>query len=176
MKNPPNTLHEPLLAALREFHPEQLPKDTWLFHGSRERSPHTDYANRQLKGSRKWFSQNLNYAVDYAFTDPGDYGKRLLWKCQLKEDVPCLKGRQSSLVKVSPWNDHFPWEFPNAFAAYAKSILDAPKFVGLLDHFDENIYWEILIAGEFHDLIKVVEVIELPENKDDAKTLVAKRA
>ena len=73
-------LHAPLLEMIKEFKKQTLLKDLIIYHGSREFSPHTDYKNKTLSGTRKWFSQDFELACSYANRDEARYGKKLLFK------------------------------------------------------------------------------------------------
>ncbi|PWE16089.1 hypothetical protein [Alcaligenes faecalis] len=167
-------MHLPLLAALRKFGQKKLPTSLKLFHGSRENSPSTDYVNRTLNGTRKWLSQSAEYAVSYAFTDSGDLGDRLLWVCELTQEVEALEGRQASLISVSPWGDMFPWEFPNAFGIYANAVFgtEGPKV--LLDHRQDELYKEVLLTMP-QAALQVIEIVKLPEDKSAAEYLARYR-
>lgn len=167
-------MHPPLLAALHKFGQKKLSAGLKLFHGSRENSQNTDYVNRTLNGTRKWLSQSAEYAVSYAFVDPGDLGDRLLWVCELTQDVEALDGRQESLMSVSPWEHAFPWEFPNAFGTYANAVFgtEGPKV--LLDHWQGKLYEEVLLTMP-QAALRVIEVVKLPKEKSDAEYLARSR-
>jgi hypothetical protein len=153
---------------MRVFRQGTLPAGTLLFHGSNERSPHTDFANSSLLGTRKWFSQSAKYAVSYAFNSGDGLGGGLLWVCTLKCDVPFLAGSQSSLKTVSPWDGQFPWQFPDNFGRYAGTILDTHGPNCLLDHEDDGRFKEILIVSH-QAVLQVVNVIQLPSEKSAAE-------
>ena len=167
-------MHPPLLAALQAFNQSVLPAGTRLFHGSRERSPHTDRTAQKLTGTRKWLSQSAEYAVSYAYVDQTDLGARLLWVCELIADVPSLQGSQASLMQSSPWAHAFPWEFPNAFGSYANAIVPGLGPRALLDHQKLALFREVLLTMPAQ-AIRIVEVIELPEEKHEAEALAKTR-
>jgi hypothetical protein len=163
------SLHKPLLDKINDFEKVYLSAGTIIYHGSREDSPHTDYEGKNLLGTRKWFSQDLAYAVDYAFYDShAQLGKPLLWKCKLKYDIECLKGSQFSLVKSSPWGGGFPYKFPDNFHKYARQVQGEQLSYLLVDHFSDEKFFEILVASH-ENLIEVIEVFVLPDNKGTAK-------
>lgn len=167
-------MHTSLLAALRNFDKQKLSAGRKLFHGSREKSRHTDYMNQILSGSRKWLSESAEYAVSYAFVDPGDLGDRLLWVCELTQDVEALAGRQKSLIQVSPWKSDFPWSFPNNFGAYANEVFNAEGPKALLDHRQGDLFMEVLLTMP-ETVLKVIEVVKLPEEKSDAERFARSR-
>ena len=167
-------MHLPLLAALRTFPQKKLPAGLKIFHGSREKSLYTNYVARTLNGTRKWLSQSAEYAVSYAFVDPGDLGDRLLWVCELTQDVEALDGRQKSLISVSPWGSAFPWKFPNAFGAYANAVFGANGPKVLLDHWQNDLCKEVLLTMP-QAALQVIEVVKLPEDKSDAEYLARSR-
>lgn len=172
----PPLLHQPLLMAMQAFDVKILPAGTVLYHGSREFSRYTDYAQRKLLGTRKWLSQNAPYAAQYAFNDPdpnGVLGKRLFWICELTCDLQCLEGRQMSLSTVAPIHWNFPGDFPSNYATYATQILKLQPTspVALLDHFSDSLYKEVLLAQHVA-AISVRNVIELPVDKPAAEMLV----
>jgi hypothetical protein len=164
------TVHSPLLQALKNFNQLNLPAGTRLFHGCREMSQDTDRAQQSLRGNRKWFSQSAVYAADYSFYNSGDLGARLLWVCELSATVPSLEGSQRSLVDFSPCDMNFPSEFPNAFEDYAKTILPGTGPRALLDHLIDGIYHEILLTMP-SVAVRVVEIIELPNDRDQARRI-----
>lgn len=161
-------LHAPLLQAMRAFRQGTFPAGTQLFHGSNVESPYTDFANQSLQGTRKWLSQSAKYAVSYAFNSGDGLGAGLLWVCTLKCDVPFLAGSQSSLKAVSPWEERFPWEFPNNFGWYAEAILNTHGPICLLDHEDDGRFKEILIVSH-QAVLEVVDMIQLPSEKSAAE-------
>lgn len=161
-------LHAPLLNEIKKFENVILPAERIIYHGSREFSPETDYAGRALLGTRKWFSDDQAYAVNYAFCDRHiDLGRPLLWKCKIKTDVTCLKGSQFSLVNYSPWGAAFPYKFPDDFYKYARSIQGEQKSFVLLDHLKNDLFREILIAFQDH-VIEILDVFILPDDKPTA--------
>ena len=161
-------LHVPLLNEIKKFENVTLPAERIIYHGSREFSPETDYAGRALLGTRKWFSDDQAYAVNYAFCDRHtELGRPLLWKCKIKTDVTCLKGSQFGLVNYSPWGAAFPHKFPNNFYKYARNIQGEQKSFVLLDHLENDLFGEILIAFQDH-VIEILDVFILPEDKPTA--------
>lgn len=166
-------MHTPLFQELKVFNQLELPSGTLLFHGCREKSPHTNPQAQLLDGSRKWLSQSAVYASSYAFVDSADLGARLLWVCELAENVPSLQGSQASLVSKSPWGSSFPWDFPNAFVDYANAVLPGTGARALLDHRKGDIYKEILLTMPAQAL-RVVRIIELPADKAVAEALAQK--
>lgn len=164
-------MHPPLLSALQAFERGLLPKGTQLFHGSRAQGPNTDPAARILIGTRKWLSQSAEYATSYAYYDDGrDLGSRLLWVCNLTTDVPYIRGHQASLVSASPWSNAFPFNFPNAFGAYASKIIPGGGPRALVDHEEDGRFKEVLLT-EPKLALCVVDVLELPESKAGAEQL-----
>ena len=167
-------MHTPLIQALQSFPKSTLPTGMQLFHGGRSKSPHCNETTKQLSGTRKWLSQSAEYAVSYAFNDIGELGSHLLWVCELQIDIPSLEGSQFSLIQVSPWTSSFPWDFPNAFHEYAKTVIPGNGSRALLDHKANNLFKEILIT-EPVVAIKVVDVVVLPQNKPAAEALAFSR-
>lgn len=167
-------MHALLLQELNVFNRLELPAGTLLFHGCRERSPHTNRQAQTLDGRRKWLSQSAMYAACYPYADSADLGAPLLWVCKLAVTVPSLQGSQASLKSKSPWDTSFPWKFPNAFEDYAKAILPGTGARALLDHSDGHIYTEVLLTMPAQAL-RVIEIIELPSKKAEAEALVQKR-
>lgn len=168
-------LHSPLLNEFKKFNLVPRASDKIIYHGSREFSPHTDYENRKLLGDRKWLSDDQAYAVSYAFYDGNsDLGRPLLWKCRFKEHIECFEGSQFSLVQHSPWGSAFPLQFSNNFHLYAKEIQGEQCSYVLLDHLKNDKYGEILVA--FHgQLIEIVDVFVLPDDKDEATKYAASK-
>jgi hypothetical protein len=164
------TLHQPLLDALRSFERTKLSKGMILFHGCNSSSAHTDCENHRLLGTRKWFSQDASYAVDYSCSYSGLPDRKLLWVCEVKTEVPALFGSQFSLKSVSPWDGAFPWKFPSAYEEYARHILETDQSVALLDHKSGDIFGEILITSP-SEAIQVIEVREVPDDIASARKL-----
>lgn len=169
----PAPLHQPLINALMAYPRKTLPAETIIYHGSREFSPHTDYANKQITGSRKWFSEHSDYACNYAFYDDSEnknnLGLRLLWVCRLTKDLDSVEGNQFPLAGVSPWRpSQFPSEFPNNFGVYAKASHGLSTPVGFLDHLQNNRFMEVLIA-DHNQIIEVIDVALLPEDVNQAR-------
>ena len=166
--NQDDSLAPELLSELRKFKRITLKKGLILYHGSREYSYFTEYKNRSLTGTRKWFSEDKYNAINYAFCDRHrDLGKRLLWKIKLTEDIICLHGRQVKLMPFSPWNVEFPFKFPDNFSIYANEILGVQVSHALVDHFNNGIFLEILLTNHMNS-IEVLDVTQLPNNKDKA--------
>lgn len=154
-----NNLHTPLLNKIEKFKKQTLPKDLIIYHGCREFSSQTDYINKSLTGTRKWFSQDYDYACFYTRQDPPSCGKKLIWKCRLKLELLCLEGSQNSLKDSTPWKEsEFPDKFPNEYHHYAKKIINSDQTIGLLDHYVNNAYREILIPNH-NEVIDILEVI-----------------
>ncbi len=165
-------LSSKLLSRLESFEVVILKKGTVLYHGSREKSYFTEFDNRKLTGSRKWVTEDKAYAIDYAFCDiHTDLGKPLLWKLELTEDIKCLHGSQFKLIPFSPWGSGFPSKFPNNFSKYAEELLGEQKSHVLLDHFENNMFSEVLVT-DHTNVLKVLDVFELPDDKSKAKSLV----
>ncbi|KJG66161.1 hypothetical protein [Photobacterium kishitanii] len=160
-----------LLNQFKQFEVVTLKKGTILYHGSREKSIFTEFNvnSRSLNGSRKWTTEDKIYAINYAFCDRHtNLGKPLLWKLKLTEDIKCLHGSQFKLIPFSPWSeDAFPSKLPDNYSKYAEELLGEQKSQILLDHFEENMYTEILIANHTN-VIEIIDVFELPDNKDKA--------
>jgi len=164
----PEELHAPLLSELKKFNVVKRTKDQIIYHGSREFSPDTNFENRELLGTRKWLSDDQAYAVSYAFRDGhAELGRPLLWKCRFKANIECLQGGQFALSQYSPWGSGFPWQFPNNFYKYAKKVQGEQQSYVLLDHLENDKYGEILVALH-NQLIEIVEVFVLPDDKDEA--------
>ncbi|MGR3047248.1 hypothetical protein ABMY01_23325 [Vibrio vulnificus] len=158
-------LSSPLLSRLRNFDVVILKKGTVLYHGSREKSYFTELDSRSLTGSRKWVTEDKVYAVNYAFCDlHSDLGKPLLWKLELTEDVKCLHGSQFKLMPFSPWGSSFPFKFPDNFSKYADELLGNQKSQVLLDHFENDMFTEVLVTNHTN-VLKVLDVCELPDDK-----------
>lgn len=167
-------MYHPLLQGLKAFKHFELPAGTRLFHGCREKSLHTNLEGQLLDGRRKWLSQSAVYAVNYAYSESAELGKPLLWVCELAVPVPSLQGSQISLKSKSPWDDSFPWEFPNAFEEYAKEVLAGTGARALLDHSRDGIYGEILLTQPAHAL-RVAEIVGLPQDLADAVAIAKYR-
>jgi hypothetical protein len=160
-----------LLNQLSLFKRSVLPKGTILFHGCREQSLHTDKNTKQLGGSRKWFSQSAVYAVSYSFCDSGDLGDRLLWKCELLEDVECLIGSQYSLIAASEMERAFAWRFPNEFESYAQAIFGNTHPKALLDFCFNGVFHKEILLTNPQSLIKALKIQTLPDDKCISKQL-----
>lgn len=170
---PPAPLYQPLINAMQVFPKRTLPAGTIIYHGSREFSPQTDYANKKITGSRKWFSEHSDYACNYAFNDDienkKNLGLRLLWVCRLTKDLDCVVGNQYPLANVSPWKlSQFPSEFPDNFSLYAYASHGLSSPVGLLDHLQNNLFMEVLIA-DHNQIIEVIDVALLPNDGNQAR-------
>ena len=177
----PLSIDEKLLATLRNYSKVTVPKGTRVFHGSLATGPHIDVPNKRLTGSRKWVSQDPQYAVDYAYLDdPGDKHAKLLWVCELKHDLPALAGSQYALSSTVAWGASFPSRFPNEFADYARLIIPGTGPRALCDHpmpskpIGAPIYREILVSDPLHAL-EVVTIIELSGSKDAARAMASLR-
>lgn len=166
---PAEKVHDPLLKKLKKFKKHTLNSGAIIFHGSREFSLHTDYENRSLSGSRKWLSEDIEYAVNYAFyfATP-QQGRPLLWMCKIKSDLECLKGSQDSLTHFSPWAGEFAYKFPNNFSKYATEIQGEKESYGLVDLLKNGKFKEILISPH-KEILEVVDVLVLPNDKAKAK-------
>lgn len=167
--------HKPLLDALKECETKELPKGTLIYHGSRAHDQHTNFLEKELTGTRKWFSEDACYVAGYAFFDmtTEEFGSRLLWICRLNKPITGLLGNQCSFQTSSPWSiQDFPRKFPDNFGIYAKEaqrITDSS--IALLNFYDKKESSEILIWGHT-SVVEVIEVIVLPETKDDALEFV----
>lgn len=162
------SLSPALLNRLRSFEVVTLKRGTVLYHGSREKSYFTELDSRSLSGSRKWVSEDKVYAVDYAFCDlHSDLGKPLLWKLELTEDIKCLHGSQFKLMPFSPWGGSFPFKFPDNFSKYAEELIGKQKSQVLLDHFENDMFTEVLVTNHTN-VLKVLDVFELPDDKSKA--------
>lgn len=177
----PLSIDENLLATLCDYPKATVPKGTRVFHGSLVTSPHIDVLNKRLTGSRKWVSQDPQYAVDYAYLDDrGGNHAKLLWVCELRNDLPALAGSQYALSSKVAWGASFPSRFPNEFADYARLIMPGTGPRALCDHPMQSkrigapIYREILVSEPLHAL-EVVAIIELPGRKDAARAMAALR-
>jgi plasmid fertility inhibition factor len=167
-------LHAPLLSALSKFKRAAIPAGTLLFHGGRSKSPHADPVARKLTGTRKWFSEDAEYAVSYSFVDGDQYGTPLLWVCRARHDIAALQGSQYGLLQSQPWGPAFPGTFPSQFVDYAGAILGSAGPFALLDHHDGERYQEVLMTSP-EDATHVVELIELPHSKAAAEQLARER-
>ncbi|PSU31696.1 hypothetical protein [Photobacterium lutimaris] len=156
--------HPELLTKLGQFKRRKLNRGAIIYHGSRERSPGTDYENKRLFGTRKWVSQDIITAVEYAYRYRTNLGNPLLWKLELKHDLICLEGSQFSLRNTGPWGVWFSEQFPNNFSIYAQEILGAHNSYGLLDHVKDGIAEEILVTNPEYAL-STLTVSILPSDK-----------
>lgn len=177
----PHSIDAKLLAMLRNYPKATVPKGTRLFHGSLATSPHIDIPSKCLTGSRKWLTQDPQYAVDYAYLDDrGGNQSKLLWVCELRNDLPALAGSQYALSSTVAWGASFPSRFPNEFADYARLIIPGTGPRALCDHPMQSerlgvpIYREILISDPLHAL-EVVAIIELSGQKASARAMAAQR-
>lgn len=161
------SLHLPLVAAMKSFPGKQMPKGRILYHGSRELSPHTNFAGKQLLGTRKWFSENPVYASNYAFYDSGPLGAHLIWVCRLADDLDGIQGSQSSLAPHSPWGNSFPWNFPDSFGQYIGASHGIVNAAALFDHQNDGLFEEILIANH-SSAIDIIDVEILPNSTQAA--------
>lgn len=167
------SLHLPLIQALTAFTRVSLLPSQTLFHGCGRHAPHTDFASRLLLGTRKWFSSDPVYASDYAGAYSHCHEGGLLWICRLACAIPSLLGSQNSLAGVAPWPpNEFPWMLPNSFEAYAGAVLKCQGSVALLDHPYPPGFREILITSPAN-VIEVLDVIELPSDREKARSMAS---
>ena len=61
------TTHLPLVQALSRSQQHQVKAGRVLFHGCVDTSQDTDLQGQRLLGSRKWLSEDAEYAVSYAY-------------------------------------------------------------------------------------------------------------
>ena len=123
----PLSIDEKLLATLHNYPKATLPKGTRVFHGSLATSPHIDVPNKRLTGSRKWVTQDPQYAVYYAYLDDlGGNQSKLLCVCELRNDLPALAGSQYALSSTVAWGASFPSRFPPRVRIVV--TIQVPKF------------------------------------------------
>lgn len=143
--SPKLVFHEPLLNAITKFERANLPASQIVFHGCATDARDTDHSTRRLFGTRKWFSSNAAYAVDYAGTYGGGCDGGMLWICQIDRSIPTLIGSQASLKSASPWlPQQFPSKMPSEFERYAQRIFNESGSVALLGHCVADHFEEIL--------------------------------
>lgn len=159
--------HLPLVDALSRS--QQRPaKAGWvLFHGCVDTSQDTDLQGRRLLGSRKWLSEDAEYAVSYAYCNGA--GVPLLWECRLAVDATAFVARQPTLFESAPWGPASPWEFPSAFERHARAALGNDSPVIFLDHLkDDGQFKEVLVPDPAANLI-VARIHLLPADKQEAE-------
>ena len=161
------TTYLPLVQALSRSQQHQFKAGRVLFHGCVDTSQDTDLHGRRLLGSRKWLSEDAEYAVSYAYCNGA--GVPLLWECRLAVDATAFFARQPKLCEFAPWGASSPWEFPSGFERHAKAALGRDSPVIFLDHLqDDGRFREVLVPSPAANLI-VETVHVLPAKKQEAE-------
>jgi hypothetical protein len=159
--------HLPLVQALSRSQQHQVKAGRVLFHGCVDTSQDTDLQGQRLLGSRKWLSEDAEYAVSYAYCNGA--GVPLLWECRLAVDATAFFARQPTLFAFAPWGASSPWEFPSGFERHAKAALGQNSPVIFLDHPQEDgRFKEVLVPSPAVSLI-VDRVHRLPSAKQEAE-------
>lgn len=159
--------HPPLVQALSRSQQRPFKAGRVLFHGCVDTSQDTDLQGQRLIGSRKWLSEDAEYAVSYAYCNGS--GVPLLWQCRLAVDATAFFARQPKLFEFAPWGSSSPWEFPSGFERHAKAALGRDSPVIFIDHLqDDGRFKEVLVPRPAVNLI-VERVHRLPEAKQEAE-------
>lgn len=159
--------HPALVQALSRSQQRQVKAGWVLFHGCVDSSQDTDLQGQRLLGSRKWLSEDAEYAVSYAYCNGA--GAPLLWQCRLAVDATAFIARQPTLFEFAPWGTASPWEFPSAFERHAKAALQLDSSVIFLDHLqDDGRFREVLVPSPAANLI-VEKIHRLPAGKQEAE-------
>lgn len=171
-----NGVHQPLVDALRSARRIVLPAGHTLFHGCLDTDQDIDPVRQQLRGTRKWVSENPLYAAGYGFRF-GSRGKPLLWRCRLATEVVAIVASQSELHKCGPWLEPSytaPWMFPSGFQRHAHAALGSEVPVVFADHERDGRFQEILVPDP-ERLLASEEVHTLPSAKEAAKRFAESR-
>ena len=156
-----------LVQALSRSQQVQIKAGRVLFHGCVDASQDIDLQGRLLLGSRKWLSEDSEYAVSYAYCNGA--GVPLLWECRLAVDATAFIARQPTLFEFGPWGAASPGEFPSAFERHAKAALGRDSPVIFLDHLkDDGQFKEVLVPGPAANLT-VARIHRLPAGKQEAE-------
>lgn len=162
-----SSIHSSLVQALSRSQQRSVKAGLVLFHGCVDTSQDTDLQGRRLLGSRKWLSEDAEYAVSYAYCHGA--GVPLLWECRLAVDATAFVARQQALCDFVPGAAFSPWAFPNAFERHAKAALGQDSPVILLDHlWDDGQFKEVLVPSPAASLI-VERIHCLPADKQEGE-------
>ena len=175
-------MHQPLLTALSTYRQGQLLAGTRLFHGSLDRTNGTSDGFNPLSGTKKWLSESIvsasEYAYDGAMDDDGFTlrpADRYLWVCEVFANIPALIGSQFALRSLGPWQEcEFPHKFPNEFSQYARDIFGSSSSYAFLDFMQKNFMDEVLVTHPANAL-RILERIDLPESKPEAQAYLTAR-